>query len=64
MSVTTYIDAITAALAEAMRADERVIVLGEDVTDGGPFGATAGLAEAYGTQRISTRPSARPPWWA
>ena len=36
MAETTYIRAITATLAEAMRADERVLVLGEDVAEGGP----------------------------
>ena len=33
----------------AMRADERVFVLGEDVAEGGPYTATAGLAEEFGT---------------
>ena len=37
-------------LARAMRADERVIVLGEDVAEGGPYLATAGLAEEFGTR--------------
>ena len=36
MPETTYIKAITATLAEAMRADDRVFVLGEDVAEGGP----------------------------
>ena len=31
MSETTYLQAITTTLAQAMRADERVLVLGEDV---------------------------------
>ena len=31
-----------------MRADERVFVLGEDVAEGGPYTATAGLAEEFG----------------
>ena len=34
----------------AMRADERVFVLGEDVAEGGPYTATAGLAEEFGTR--------------
>ena len=38
----------TARSHAAMRADERVIVIGEDVAEGGPFTATAGLAEAFG----------------
>ena len=39
-----------------MRADERVIVLGEDVAEGGPYGATAGLAEEFGTERVRNTP--------
>ena len=38
----TYVKAINGALAQAMRDDERVIVLGEDVAEGGPYLATAG----------------------
>jgi pyruvate dehydrogenase E1 component beta subunit len=39
-----------------MRADERVIVLGEDVAEGGPFTATAGLAEEFGRDRVLDTP--------
>ena len=56
MAETTTIGAINRALAEAMRADERVIVLGEDVAEGGPFTATAGLAEAFGVSRVINTP--------
>ena len=56
MAETTYIKAITAALATAMRADERVFVLGEDVAEGGPYTATAGLAEEFGTARVINTP--------
>ena len=56
MTATTYIKAINAALAEAMRADDRVFVLGEDVAEGGPYTATAGLAEAFGTERVRNTP--------
>ena len=56
MTVTTYIKAINAALAEAMRADDRVFVLGEDVAEGGPYTATAGLADAFGTERVRNTP--------
>ena len=47
---------INAALARAMRADERVIVIGEDVAEGGPYQATAGLAEEFGTERVLNTP--------
>jgi pyruvate dehydrogenase E1 component beta subunit len=53
---TTYIKAITHTLAEAMRADDRVFVLGEDVAEGGPYTATAGLAEEFGTRRVINTP--------
>ena len=39
-----------------MRADERVLVLGEDVAEGGPWGATAGLADEFGPERIRNTP--------
>jgi pyruvate dehydrogenase E1 component beta subunit len=53
---TTYLRAITATLAEAMRADPRVLVLGEDVAEGGPWGATAGLADEFGVERVRNTP--------
>jgi acetoin:2,6-dichlorophenolindophenol oxidoreductase subunit beta len=56
MSRTTFVRAINGALHAAMRDDERVIVLGEDVAEGGPFTATAGLAEAFGTRRVLNTP--------
>jgi pyruvate dehydrogenase E1 component beta subunit len=39
-----------------MRADERVIVLGEDVAEGGPYTATAGLAGEFGPARVRDTP--------
>ena len=56
MPETTYIKAITTTLAAAMRADERVFVLGEDVAEGGPYTATVGLAEEFGTERVINTP--------
>ena len=56
MTETTYLGAITATLAGALRADDRVLVLGEDVVEGGPWGATAGLAEEFGEDRIRNTP--------
>jgi acetoin:2,6-dichlorophenolindophenol oxidoreductase subunit beta len=53
---TTYLQAITTTLAEAMRTDPRVLVLGEDVAEGGPWGATAGLAEEFGAERVRNTP--------
>jgi len=56
MSETTYLEAIRTTLANAMRADVRVLVLGEDVAEGGPWGATAGLAEEFGEERVRNTP--------
>jgi pyruvate dehydrogenase E1 component beta subunit len=39
-----------------MRADSAVLVLGEDVAEGGPWGATAGLAEEFGAERVRNTP--------
>jgi pyruvate dehydrogenase E1 component beta subunit len=53
---TTYLEAIRTTLADAMRTDPRVLVLGEDVAEGGPWGATAGLAEEFGVDRVRNTP--------
>ena len=53
---TTFVKEVNAALARAMRADERVIVIGEDVAEGGPYQATDGLAEEFGTERVRNTP--------
>jgi acetoin:2,6-dichlorophenolindophenol oxidoreductase subunit beta len=56
MSETTYLRQINAALFDAMRADERVFVIGEDVAEGGPYTATAGLADEFGVERVINTP--------
>ena len=53
---TTFVAEVAASLARAMRADDRVIVLGEDVAEGGPYTATAGLAEEFGRARVRDTP--------
>jgi pyruvate/2-oxoglutarate/acetoin dehydrogenase E1 component len=53
----TYLDAIREALAEEMRRDPKVFVLGEDVGPyGGAFGATQGLHEEFGELRVVDTP--------
>jgi pyruvate dehydrogenase E1 component beta subunit len=52
----TFVDAINRTLARAMREDERVIVLGEDVAEGGPYLVTAGLADEFGRERVRNTP--------
>ena len=56
MSEQTFLEAIRAALAEEMRRDASVYLFGEDVALGGPFGATKGLAEEFGTNRVVNTP--------
>jgi acetoin:2,6-dichlorophenolindophenol oxidoreductase subunit beta len=56
MPETTYVKAITSTLADAMRADDRVFLLGEDVVEGGPYTATAGLAHEFGAERVVNTP--------
>jgi len=52
-----YVKAIAEALAEEMTRDERVIVLGEDVgAPGGTFGATKGLYQQFGKERVRDTP--------
>ncbi len=53
----TFGQAINEALAEEMRRDERVIILGEDVAEAGtPFKVLSGLVEEFGPQRIIDTP--------
>lgn len=56
MERVTYSAAIVLALGEAMEADERVFVLGEDVAHGGAYGATRGLLERFGANRVRDTP--------
>ena len=56
MARIRYIDAINATLGAEMRRDESVIMLGEDVTLGGPFGATKGLVDHFGESRVINTP--------
>ena len=53
----SYLDAIREALAEEMRRDPKVFVLGEDVgAYGGAFGATQGLFDEFGEMRVLDTP--------
>jgi len=52
-----YIRAINQALADALEADPSVILLGEDVSAaGGAFGATRGLRDRFGAERVIDTP--------
>jgi 2-oxoisovalerate dehydrogenase E1 component len=52
----TYSKALFEALAEEMSRDERVFLLGEDVTLGGYFSVTAGIVEEFGPYRVLDTP--------
>src|SRR5439155_3794979 len=53
----TYRQAVAAAIADAMAADDRVILIGEDVAAaGGAFKTTVGLLERFGPERVRDTP--------
>jgi len=55
----TLLEAVRSTLAQEMRRDPRVLVLGEDVgVKGGVFGATQGLHQEFGDDRVIDSPLA------
>ncbi len=59
MAELRYIDAINQAHHEEFARDERVVVMGEDVgRKGGVFGATMGLFDKFGEDRVIDTPLA------
>jgi pyruvate dehydrogenase E1 component beta subunit len=57
MPEMTYLQAIHQALAEEMRRDPDVFLLGEDIgPHGGAFGVTRGLVEEFGSERVRDTP--------
>ncbi len=59
MPKLTMVQALNLALKQEMAADDRVILLGEDVgVDGGVFRVTDGLYEAFGAERVLDTPLA------
>jgi acetoin:2,6-dichlorophenolindophenol oxidoreductase subunit beta len=53
----TFAEAIREALAEEMRRDPRVFIMGEDVAEAGtPFKVLSGLVEEFGTSRVVDTP--------
>jgi 2-oxoisovalerate dehydrogenase E1 component len=52
-----YLDAVRDALRVALAADDRVVLLGQDIASyGGVFKATEGLADEFGTERVRNTP--------
>ena len=57
----TFAQAIREALAEEMRRDSRVCIIGEDVAEAGtPFKVLSGLVEEFGTRRVIDTPISEP----
>ena len=57
MAVMTYIESVRDTLAEEMRRDDSIVVLGEDVgKKGGVFLATDGLYDEFGGDRVLDTP--------
>ena len=53
----TYSQAISDALKEEMRRDERMFIYGEDVAEfGNIFGITRGMLEEFGPKRVRNTP--------
>jgi 2-oxoisovalerate dehydrogenase E1 component beta subunit len=59
MATMTYLQAISDAMREEMRNDERVLVMGEDIgVFGGAFKVTDGFVDEFGASRVMDTPLA------
>src|SRR5437588_2820504 len=59
MATMTYLQAISSALRDELRANERVIVMGEDIgVFGGAFKVTDGFIDEFGPDRVMDTPLA------
>src|SRR5438067_11319505 len=57
MPELSYREAVRDALSQAMRQDEDVFVMGEDIAEmGGSMGVTAGMLDEFGPERIRNTP--------
>jgi pyruvate dehydrogenase E1 component beta subunit len=57
MREVTYREAVRDGLAAAMRNDESVFIMGEDIAEmGGSMGVTQGLLEEFGAERVRNTP--------
>ncbi len=53
----SYSEALREAMRQALQADERVVLIGEDIgIYGGAFGVTQGLVEEFGEERVRDTP--------
>ncbi len=53
---TTFAEALCAAHEDAMRLDPSIVLLGQDIRAGFPFGATKGLVDEFGPDRVINTP--------
>jgi len=57
MPEVTYREAVRDALGAAMRSDESVFIMGEDIAEmGGSMGVTQGLLDEFGPERVRNTP--------
>src|ERR1700758_4200211 len=57
MPELSYREAVRQALADAMRADDDVFIMGEDIAEmGGSMGVTQGLLDEFGRERVRNTP--------
>ena len=57
MPEVTYREAVRDALSTAMRQDDDVFIMGEDIAEmGGSMGVTAGMLDEFGPERVRNAP--------
>jgi acetoin:2,6-dichlorophenolindophenol oxidoreductase subunit beta len=57
MAELTYREAIRDAMSEAMRRDDDVFIMGEDIAEmGGSMGVTQGMLDEFGAERVRNTP--------
>jgi pyruvate/2-oxoglutarate/acetoin dehydrogenase E1 component len=57
MPEVTYREAVRDALSQAMRTDERIFIMGEDIAEmGGSMGVTQGMLDEFGPERVRNTP--------
>jgi acetoin:2,6-dichlorophenolindophenol oxidoreductase subunit beta len=57
MPETTYREAIRDSMSEAMRRDDDIFIMGEDIAEmGGSMGVTQGMLEEFGPDRVRNTP--------
>ncbi len=57
MPELSYREAVRDALSQAMRADDDVFIMGEDIAEmGGSMGVTQGMLDEFGPERVRNTP--------